>query len=97
MKTHLLRNMFIVGSAALALAASTIVLPSVADAKTGGVRTQSHSVGHVAGNYRGRPGRGNYRGPGGPAYYGGYDGGYYGGYCPPIIGLLTGACLPYGY
>ena len=32
MKTHLLRNIFIVGSAALALAASTVVLPSVADA-----------------------------------------------------------------
>ena len=39
MKKHLLRNMFIVGASALALAASTVVLPSVANAagqKTGG-------------------------------------------------------------
>ena len=51
MKIRLLRNMFIVGSAALALAANTVVLPSVADAAgAAGVRphTQGHSVGRVA-------------------------------------------------
>ena len=95
MKTRLLRNMFIVGSAALALAASTVVLPSVADA-AGHMTRVSHGGGHgharAGSHFRGRGVRGGY-GYGG----GGYLGGYYGGFCPPIIGVLTGACLPYGY
>jgi uncharacterized membrane protein len=79
--------MFIVGTAALALAASTIVLPSAADAK-GRImphRSQGHPGGRVAGNFRG------HRGPGG--YVGGY---YYGGYCGPIQ-ITLGLCGPWGY
>jgi hypothetical protein len=89
MKTHMLRNMFIAGSTVLALAASTIVLPSVADAK-GAVWRPHH--GHVGGNFRVRGGRGAY---GGNGYYGGY-GGYYPGFCGPIQ-LTLGLCGPWGY
>ena len=98
MKTRLLRNMFIVGSAALALAASTVVLPSVADAAgAAGVRPQAHShySGRMGNNLRGRSGPGGY-GYGGAGYYGGYYGGYYPGYCGPIQ-LTLGLCGPWGY
>ena len=84
MKKHMLRNMFIAGSTALALAASAIVVPSVADAK-------GYHPSH-----RNGPARGNFRGPGGRGYYGGN--GYYGGYCPvPIPFALFGACGPWSY
>jgi uncharacterized membrane protein len=95
MKKHLLRNMFIVGASALALAASTIVLPSVADAAgqrpgvSGGHGGHAGAVGHAGGNFRGHGGRGGYGG-------GGYVGGYYGGYCGPIQ-ITLGLCGPYGY
>jgi hypothetical protein len=98
MKKHMLRNMFIVGASALALAASTIVLPSVADAGTkytgggGGGKGMSKSFsGRTGGNIRGRGVRG-----GGGLGGGGYVGGYYGGYCGPIQ-ITLGLCGPYGY
>jgi hypothetical protein len=94
MKTHLLRNIFIVGSAALALAASTVVLPSVADAGT--IIHQSGYSGqhnHMAYGAYGKSGRGAY---GGAGYYGGYGGAYYPGYCGPIQ-LTLGLCGPWGY
>jgi uncharacterized membrane protein len=102
MKKHLLRNMFIVGASALALAASTVVLPSVADAaqKTGGGHgSGGHAMGHsrVGGggaHFGGHGGRGGY---GGGGYGGGgYVGGYYGGYCGPIQ-ITLGLCGPWGY
>ena len=97
MRKHMLRNMFIVGSTALALAASAIVVPSVADAAGAPRISQGSSHGHghgrVGGNYRGRGGRGSY---GGNAYYGGYNGGYYPGFCGPIQ-LTLGLCGPCGY
>jgi len=100
MKKHLLRNMFIVGASALALAASTVVLPSVANAagqRTGGAGNahMSKSSGmRTSGNYHGRGGRGGY---GGGGYVGGgYVGDYYGGYCGPIQ-ITLGLCGPYGY
>jgi hypothetical protein len=102
MKTHLLRNMFIVGSAALALAASTVVLPSVADAAGAaggaGVLPHGQSHGRVGGaNFRSPGGRGGYGGGYGYGYGGGgYYGGYYPGYCGPIQ-LTLGLCGPWGY
>ncbi len=108
MKKHMLRNMFIVGASALALAASTIVLPSVADAGTkytgggggGGGKGMSKSFsGRTGGNFRGRGVRGGYGGGGygGGGYIGGgYGGGYYGVYCGPIQ-ITLGLCGPYGY
>jgi hypothetical protein len=95
MKTHLLRNMFIVGSAALALAASAVVLPSVADAGQSTMRphSQFYSHGRIGSNFLGRSGRGVY---GGAGYYDGYYGGYYPGFCGPIQ-LTLGLCGPWGY
>jgi uncharacterized membrane protein len=99
MKKHMLKNMIIVGASALALAASTIVLPSVADAGTrpggSGGHAMSHSrPGGGGAHYAGRGGRGGY---GGGGYVGGgYVGGYYGGYCGPIQ-ITLGLCGPYGY
>ncbi len=95
MKTHLLRNIFIVGSAAHALAASTVVLPSVADAAGAYVRPHTQSHGRIGANFRGRRGPGGY-GYGGAGYYGGYYGGYYPGFCGPIQ-LTLGLCGPWGY
>jgi hypothetical protein len=97
MKTHPLRNTFIVGSAALALAASAVALPTVADAAGTYVRphSQSHPNGRVGANFRGRGGPGGY-GYGGAGYYGGYYGGYYPGFCGPIQ-LTLGLCGPWGY
>jgi hypothetical protein len=95
MKTHLLRNIFIVGSAALALAASTVVLPSVADARPGftyQTHGMIHSYGQVGANYHRYRGYGGY---GGAGYYGGYYGGYY-PYCTPLQ-LALGLCGPWGY
>jgi uncharacterized membrane protein len=100
MKKHMLRNMFIVGASALALAASTIVLPSVADAgtKTGGGGSHGHAMSHSrpgggGAHFAGRGGRGGY---GGGGYVGGgYVGGYY-GVCGPIQ-ITLGLCGPYGY
>jgi len=95
MKTHLLKNMLVVGSTALALAASTVVLPSVADAAgAAGVRphAQGYSGGRMHAGYYGRGGRGGYGGYGGAGYYGGY----YPGFCGPIQ-LTLGLCGPWGY
>jgi len=89
MKTHRLRNMFIAGSTVLALAASTIVLPSVADAARGTKWIPAHGHGRVGGNFHARGARGGY---GGNGYYGGY----YPGYCGPIQ-LTLGLCGPWGY
>jgi uncharacterized membrane protein len=77
-----IKHMFIVGLAVLALAASTAVLPSVADAHVGGGHA-GHGA-HFAGGHRG--GRG---------YAGG---GYYGGgvYCGPLQ-IAAGLCGPYAY
>jgi hypothetical protein len=91
MKAHLLRNMFVVGSAALAVAASTVVLPSFADAAGTYVRPHTQSHGRVGANFRGRRGSGGY-GYGGAGYYGGY----YPGFCGPIQ-LVLGLCGPWGY
>jgi hypothetical protein len=109
MKKHLLRNMFIVGASALALAASTVVLPSVADAagmqqRVGGGKGMSKGFsGRGGGNFRGVRGvrgygGGGYGGYGGGygGYGGGYVGGYYGGFCGPIQ-LTLGLCGPWGY
>ena len=98
MKTHLWRNMFIVGPAALVLAASAVALPSVADAANSGMRPHAQSHGRVGANYNGR-GYSGYRGSRGyGGYYGGgyYGGGYYGGFCGPIQ-LTLGLCGPWGY
>jgi hypothetical protein len=101
MRTHLLRNMFIVGSAALALAASAVALPSVADA-AGHTTRMSSGAGHgharVGGNFRGRGGHGRYGGYGGYRGYSGagYVGGYDPGFCGPIQ-LTLGLCGPWGY
>jgi uncharacterized membrane protein len=96
MKKHTLKNMVIVGVSALALAASTVVLPSVADA------AQRHSGGggggHAMGHSRPGGGGGHFRGHGGGGGYGyggGYGGGYY-GVCGPIQ-LTLGLCGPWGY
>jgi uncharacterized membrane protein len=100
MEKRLLRNMVIVGASALALAASTIVLPSVADAagqRPGGGHGHAMSHGGSGGggaHFGGHGGRGGY---GGGGYGGGgYVGGYYGGYCGPIQ-ITLGLCGPYGY
>jgi hypothetical protein len=98
MKTHLLRNTFIVGSAALALAASTVVLPSVADAAGpagSSIRPHGQSYGRTGANFSGRRGPGGYA-YGGAGYYGGYSSGYYPGFCGPIQ-LTLGLCGPWGY
>ena len=95
MKTHLLRNIFIVGTAALALAASTVVLPSVADAAGAYVRPQAQTHTRMGANFHGRGGPRGY-GYGGAGYYGGYYGGYYPGFCGPIQ-LTLGLCGPWGY
>jgi uncharacterized membrane protein len=95
MKKSLLNNMFIVGSMTLALAASTIVLPSVADAAMrpgGGAHGTSHGGGHAGGHYRG--GHGGGYGGGGYGGFGGF-GGYY-NVCGPIQ-LTLGLCGPWGY
>lgn len=86
MKKHKLRNMFIAGSVTLALAASAILVPSVADAAA--PRPGGHAGGH-AGAYA----RGHFRVHRGPGWYGGYYGGYY-VYCGPIQFAL-GLCGPY--
>jgi hypothetical protein len=76
------------------LAASAIVVPSVADA-AGPERHNTQSF-HGSKNFRG-PARGNFRGRGGPGYYGGN--GYYGGYYPVCgpIQMVLGLCGPWGY
>jgi uncharacterized membrane protein len=89
MKKSVMKKMFVVGSVTLALAASTIALPSVADAK--GVRTSHASHGRTGGHFRGHGGPGGFGG-----YNGGYNGGYYGGFCGPIQ-LTLGLCGPWGY
>jgi len=97
MKTHMQRNIFIVGAAALALGASVVAFPSVADAKGAVIYPHGHGSprGSVGGNFRGRGSPGYY---GGNRYYGGngYYGGYYPGFCGPIQ-LTLGLCGPWGY
>lgn len=83
-----IRHTFIVGLAALALAAGGLVLPSVADAHGGGHGGGGHG-GHMAGGHMGGGHRG-YAGGGGRGY-----GGYYGGgYCGPVQ-IAAGLCGPY--
>ncbi len=91
MKKHMLKNMFIAGSITLALAASTIALPSIADAATrhgGASHGARGSHGRVGGNFRGHAGYSGYSGYSG-------DGGYY-NVCGPIQ-LTLGLCGPWGY
>jgi hypothetical protein len=93
---HGIRHIFIVGSAVLALAASSALLPSVADAHGGGHGGAGHGGGgHFAGGgHGGHFAGGHFGGRGGRGYgYGG--GGYYGGgYCGPIQ-IAAGLCGPY--
>ena len=73
------------GAIALAFAAGTVALPSLADAG----QTLHGGGGHGGGVYRGGGcGDGNY---GGVGY-----GGYYGGVCGPKQ-VVLGLCGPYGY
>jgi uncharacterized membrane protein YgcG len=81
MKTRIL----LAGAVALAFAAGTVALPSLADAAQ-----QFHGGGGHAGGGHG----GGYHGGGG-AYYGG-GGVYYGGMCGPMQ-VVLGLCGPYGY
>ncbi len=92
---------FLAGSLALALAAGTILLPSIAEAVNrpgggsrgggGGHGGAMHAGGmYHGGGYRGGYGHGGYYGGG--YYGGGYGGGYY-GYCGPIPNVL-GFCAP---
>ncbi len=85
MKTHI----FLAGAIALAFAAGTAALPSLADAAQ-----QMHGGGGHGGGYHG----GGYHGGGyhgGGVYYGG-GGVYYGGVCGPMQ-VVLGLCGPYGY
>jgi hypothetical protein len=87
---HGVKYMFIVGSAVVALAASTSVLPSVANAHPGSGGGRGGHSGHVAGG----------GGHGGHFAGGGHRGGrgyaYGGGYCGPIQ-IAAGLCNPYAY
>ncbi len=90
-----IKQMLIVGSAVLALAASSALLPSVADAHGAG----GHGGGHGGGGHAGHFAGGGHRGghfAGGRGR--GYGGGYYGGgtYCGPVQ-IAAGLCGPYGY
>ncbi len=95
MKTGLL----LAGAIALAFAAGTAALPSLADAAQ-----QMHGGGGHGGGYHGGGGHGGgYHGGGyhGGGYHGGgvyYGGGgvYYGGVCGPMQ-VVLGLCGPYGY
>ena len=95
MRKHTLRDMVIVGVSALALVASTVVLPSVANAGPrhggGGGGGGGHAMGHSRpGGYGG----GHFRGHGGGGGYGYGGGGYVGGYygvCGPIQMTLVSA------
>lgn len=98
MKTRIL----LAGAVALAFAAGTVALPSLADAAQqfhggGGHAGGGHGGGyHGGGGYRmgGAYHGGGYHGGGG-AYYGG-GGVYYGGMCGPMQ-VVLGLCGPYGY
>jgi Spy/CpxP family protein refolding chaperone len=101
MKTRIL----LASAIALAFAAGTIALPSLADAQQfhgsgghggGGHGGGGHGGGGHGGGYRmgGAYHGGGYHGGGG-AYYGG-GGVYYGGVCGPMQ-VVLGLCGPYGY
>ena len=98
MKTRIL----LASAVALAFAAGTVALPSLADAAQqfhggGGHAGGGHGGGYqVGGGYRmgGAYHGGGYHGGGG-AYYGG-GGVYYGGMCGPMQ-VVLGLCGPYGY
>ena len=102
MKTRIL----LAGAIALAFAAGTIALPSLADAAQqmhggGGHGGGGHGGGGHGGGYRmgGAYHGGAYHGGGhgGGGYGGGYGGGvYYGGGCGPMQ-VVLGLCGPYGY
>ncbi len=88
MKTHI----FLAGAIALAFAAGTAALPSLADAAQ-----QMHGGGGHGGGYHGGGGHGGgYHGGG--YHGGGFHGGgvYYGGVCGPMQ-VVLGLCGPYGY
>ncbi len=102
MKTRI----FLAGAIALAFAAGTIALPSLADAAQqmhggGGHGGGGHGGGGHGGGYRmgGAYHGGGYHGGGyhggGGVYYGG-GGVYYGGVCGPMQ-VVLGLCGPYGY
>jgi hypothetical protein len=89
---HDMKRMFIVGSAALALAASSMMLPSLADAHGSGHSGSGRSGAHFSGGgHGGHFAGGGHRGGRGYAYGGGY---YGGGYCGPIQ-IAAGLCNPY--
>ncbi len=88
MKTHI----FLAGAIALAFAAGTAALPSLADAAQ-----QMHGGGGHGGGYHGGGGHGGgYHGGG--YHGGGYHGGgvYYGGVCGPMQ-VVLGLCGTYGF
>ncbi len=96
MKTRI----FLAGAIALAFAAGTIALPSLADAAQqmhggGGHGGGGHGGGGHGGGYRmgGAYHGGGYHGGG---YHGGGGGVYYGGVCGPMQ-VVLGLCGPYGY
>jgi hypothetical protein len=104
MKTRI----FLAGAIALAFAAGTVALPSLADAAQqyhggGGHGGGGHGGGGHGGGYRmgGAYHGGAYHGGGvyrGGVYRGGGygGGGYYGGGCAPMQ-VVLGLCGPYGY
>ncbi len=95
MKTHI----FLAGAIALAFAAGTAALPSLADAAQQMHGGGGHGGGYHGGGYHGGGGHGGgYHGGGyhgGGVYYGG-GGVYYGGVCGPMQ-VVLGLCGPYGY
>ncbi len=93
MKTHI----FLAGAIALAFAAGTAALPSLADAAQQMHGGGGHGGGYHGGGYHGGGGHGGgYHGGG--YHGGGYHGGgvYYGGVCGPMQ-VVLGLCGPYGY
>jgi hypothetical protein len=98
MKTRIL----LASATALAFAAGTVALPSLADAAQQFHGGGGHGGGgHGGGGFHGGGGHGGgYRMGGayhGGAYYGGGGGGvYYGGVCGPMQ-VVLGLCGPYGY
>lgn len=100
------KRFFLAASTALAVAACTIVAPTLAEAYVrppAGGHASAHGGAHVgrgggirtAGNYRGRRGYGGYSG-GYSGGFNGYPGMYYGSVCGPIQ-VVLGLCGPIAY
>jgi uncharacterized membrane protein len=84
------------GAMALAFAAGTVVMPTVADAG----QTLHGGGGHGGGGFHGGGGHGGGVRVGGGYHGGGYGGGGYGGYYGPVcepMQVVLGLCGPYGY